>query len=334
MNLPDLAGICAEMKLRWAVLTPADVSTEFLRSRYSFWMDSGNSGALSYIDNRLNIICDPFGSRPWANSAIIITFTTPLVDASPLLELPRPAPGAPFATIAEYAIHEDYHITGQRILKSISEALGQHQSECCVDSSPVPEKEFVRLAGLGTSYTPNSLIRMNGFGCRVHIAVMFTSLPFHSVTRNDAKECGDCRRCKLACPNSALDKSGLLAVRSCRSWLAGEFREALSREQQIMLHNTIYGCSLCSSCCPDDGQPLRDLRVDPMAIMTMPTAHLKKIIATTPVAHTGATLLKRNCAAALLTQSPDDSSRQALAEKLLQLTSSPVVRDTILAWTK
>ena len=330
--MQQLNDICDSLHIEhWAVLKPDDVPLDYLRAAYSRWLDAGNGGALKYIDSRLDIICDPFGHRPWAKSAIVIAFRPKLIADSPLRQLPLPETGGPFATIAEYALNEDYHTTGQRILKELAHALGEHQCECCVDSSPVPEKELLRLAGIGATDTPNSLARVRGCGCRTHIGVLFTSLELSSCIRDEAPQCGDCRRCLAICPNHAMTGEGTIRVRQCSSWLASEWHGPLTLEQQRMLHNTLFGCSLCSCCCPDDKHGCHDLRVNPFAVMKMPTAELRRITATTPISHISPSLLKRNAAAALLTQCPD-SERTALIEKLLPMSASPAVRDTIAAW--
>lgn len=330
--MQQLEDICAALGVaNWAVLAPDDVSVDFLRAEYSKWLDVGNGGALKYIDDRLDIICDPFGHRPWAHSAIVIAFRPKLIPDSPLRQLPSPEPNGPAATIAEYALNEDYHITGQRILKEIANALGEHRFENCVDSSPVPEKELLRIAGIGATNTPNSLARVAGCGCRVHIGVLFTSLALPSCIRHDAPLCGNCHACLSICPNKAMTGEGTIRVRQCRSWLASEWHGPLTREQQFMLHNSMFGCSLCSCCCPDDRHGCNDLRVNPFAVMEMPTATLKRLTATTPISHISPSLLKRNAAAAILTQC-NDSERPAMIAKLLPLSASPAVRETIAAW--
>ncbi|MBQ7651466.1 MAG: DUF1730 domain-containing protein [Victivallales bacterium] len=330
--MQQLDDICNSLCIEhWAVLKTGDVPLDYLRAAYSRWFDAGNGGALKYIDSRLDIICDPFGHRPWAKSAIVIAFRPKMIQDSPLRQLPPPEPGGPVATIAEYALNEDYHVTGQRILKSISEALGENQFECCVDSSPVPEKELLRLAGIGAIHTPNSLARVKGCGCRVHIGVLFTSLDLPSCIRDEAPQCGDCHACLSICPNHAMTGEGTIRVRQCRSWLASEWHGPLSKEQQFMLHNTLFGCSLCSCCCPDERHGCHDLRVNPFAVMEMPTAELRRITTTTPISHISPSLLKRNAAAAILTQA-HENDRHALMEKLLPMSASPAVRDTIAAW--
>ena len=330
----DIDALCAELDVaQWAVLKPHDVPLDYLRTAYSHWLDAGNGGALKYIDDRLEIICDPFGHRPWAKSAIVIAFRPKLIADSPLRQLPPPETDGPLATIAEYALNEDYHITGQRILKELANALGEHHFECCVDSSPVPEKELLRLAGIGATDTPNSLARVSGCGCRTHIGVLFTSMDLPSCIRDEAPQCGDCHRCLTICPNKAMTGEGTIRVRQCRSWLASEWHGPLSQEQQFMLRNTLFGCSLCSCCCPDDRHGCHDLRVNPLAIMEMPTAVLRRITATTPISHISPSILKRNAAAALFTQCPA-SERPALIEKLLPMSASPTVRDTIAVWHK
>jgi epoxyqueuosine reductase QueG len=123
-----------------------------------------------------------------------------------------------------------------------------------------------------------------------------------------------------------LDGKGSINVRKCRSWIAGQKRGALTKEEQIALQGALFGCSVCSSCCPDATVHISDYKVDAMAVFQMPTSQLRRIIKGTALEHSGTTLLKRNAAAALCRQSP------ALAPQLLAMTDSPAIQDSIKAW--
>ena len=271
----EIESICQEAgALRCAVLRPEEVSTQELRRHYEHWMNQGNGGALRYIDERLSVLMDPFGARPWAKALILVAFRPPRIDDSPLLRLPRPAPNGVTGRIAGYALHEDYHLAGRRILEQVVERLAQmgaSRFELCVDSSPVPEKFLAKMAGLGIG-APNSLIRVSGIGCRVYLGCLFTEadLPSLHGRSNFDIPCEECLRCRRACPNHAMTEDGTLRVRACRSWLAGEYRESLSWEQQQALGSNLYGCSICSSCCPEDSLGDEDLQVDCLELLKMP----------------------------------------------------------------
>ena len=329
----NLERICQEAgALKWAVLRPEEVSPDDVRRHYDHWLRQGNGGALSYVDGRLATLIDPFGARPWAKSLLLIVFRPEKLSDSPLLRLPSTMERGVVGRIAGYALREDYHIAGKRILECIREELvrcGAMQSELCVDTSPVPEKYLAKAAGLGVG-APNSLVRVSGFGCRVYLGAMFVDLelPSHHGTADFAADCASCQKCRLACPNHAMSEDGTLIVRACRAWMASEWRGALTWAQQKALGGTLFGCSICSSCCPEDTLGDEDLPVDCLALLRMPTAELRRLIAGTTVEHAGPTLLKRNAAAAIGVQCGTDE----LQKELLGICNSPIVAETIRAW--
>ena len=328
LSAADFKELCLEAGASdYGLLYPENVDTSYLRKRYSDWLLSGNEGTVQYIDSRLDILCDPFGVRPQAKCALVIAFPAKEDGNSPLLEIPSAKPDSIAASIAGYAMEEDYHITGQRILEKISNSLGVW-SEPCVDAKPVPEKEFALLAKIGERGL-NTLTRLPGLGCQMYLGILFLGERF---PQNPAKinnvpdKCCGCGVCIRHCPNGALDGKGSINVRKCRSWISGQKRGALTKEEQIALQGALFGCSVCSNCCPDATVHISDYKVDAMAVFQMPTSQLRRIIKGTALEHSGVTLLKRNAAAAICCQST------ALATKLLDMTASPAVQDSIKAW--
>ena len=329
----NLERICQEAEaLKWAVLRPEEISPDDVRRHYDHWLQQGNGGALSYVDGRLATLIDPFGARPWAKSLLIIVFRPEKLSDSPLLCLPSPTGQGAVGRIAGYALREDYHVAGRRILERIKESLmacGATQCELCVDTSPVPEKYLAKVAGLGVG-APNSLLRVSGFGCRVYLGALFVDieLPSHHENATFPMDCANCLKCRRACPNHAMSEDGTLIVRACRSWMASEWRGTLTWAQQKALGGTLFGCSICSSCCPEDALGDDDLLVDCIGLVKMPTAELRRLIAGTTVEHAGPTLLKRNAAAAIGVQ----CGTAELHKELLAVCNSPVVAETIRAW--
>ena len=223
-NMPELSAadfreLCIDAGASdYGLLYPEDIDTSYLKKRYSDWLLSGNEGAVQYIDSRLDILCDPFGVRPQAKCALVIAFPAQANQHSPLYELPLANSDSVAVSIAGYAMEEDYHITGQRILERISNRLGVW-SEACVDAKPVPEKEFALLAKVGERGL-NTLTRLPGLGCQMYLGILFLGERF---PQNPAKianipdKCCGCGRCIRQCPNGALDGKGSINVRKCRS---------------------------------------------------------------------------------------------------------------------
>ncbi len=295
--------------LRLACLTPVDVDLGALKEHFTAW-HAVNSGALAYVDSRRDQLIDPFGTRPWAKAALIIAFAPCAERESPLRQLPLARPGLPAALIAPYALHEDYHRTGRRILAEIAAWLtamtgnsANVSFEACVDTRPVLEKLLAEQAGLGQR-APNTLLRIPPWACQAHLAILFTSLtlPSHVLPQPCDTLCQSCQACLEACPNSALTASGL-DVRLCRAWVANEKRGPLSPAEQLLLGNSLFGCPFCTMACPDTPPGPPPFAVDPKAILAMTNAALKKIIAGTALQHLGPSQLKRNAKAVIENQS-------------------------------
>ncbi|MBR0459896.1 MAG: epoxyqueuosine reductase [Victivallales bacterium] len=323
-----LQELCSDAgALASAVVLPDPALPARLHSLFQLW-ETRHGGALPYIDTKLDTICDPFGHRPWARAALVIAFHAPPAD-SPLRNLPPARTGRPSGTIAAYALKEDYHVAGKRILLDIASRIGATQIETCVDAGPVPEVELAIAAGLG-SRAPNCMVHLDGAGCAANLAILFTDLPLPRIPIPAHPDCPHCLRCLQACQNHALSAEGL-DVRRCRSYLSGQFRGPLSWEQQLLLHDTLFGCSDCSHACPDDPAPACALRVDCLALLEMPTAELRRTIAGTAIEHSGTTLLKRNAVAILGTHSTPDE-RNTLRKIILPLCASPTIQQTIQNW--
>lgn len=297
--------------LRLACLTPEDIDLDTLKLRFAAW-HAVNGGALAYIDSRQEQLLDPFGQRPWAKAALVIAFAPCPDHESPLRQLPPARPGLPAALIAPYALFEDYHRTGRRILEQITAlvtAMADDDTiphfEPCVDTRPVLEKLLAERAGLGRR-APNGLLRIPSRACQAHLAVLFTSLPLPSLILPPPSDvfCPTCQACLAACPNAALTASGL-NVRLCRAWVANEKRGPLSPTEQLRLGNSLFGCPFCTMACPDTPPGPPPLAVDPAAILAMTNADLKRIIAGTALQHLGPNHLKRNAKAVIQNQNRD-----------------------------
>ena len=290
--------------LRLACLTPADVDHDALARRFADWQRV-NGGALHYLDSRRDVLLDPFGQRPWAQAALVVAFAPRPDPASPLRRLPPARPCQPAAWIAPYALQEDYHRTGQRLLKSMMDHLGRFFPDV---ARPVLEKMLAQQAGVGFR-APNGLLRVPPWACQAHLAILFTSLPLPALMpppptpTPDQHPCPTCQACVDACPNRALTAGGFL-VRRCRAWIANEKRGPLSPEEETLLGNALFGCPFCTNACPDTPPGPEPLAVDPDAVCSLANAELKRMIAGTALQHLGPNQLKRNARAAISNHKP------------------------------
>ena len=349
-----------------------------LGRRFEAWLTAGNAGALGYVDRSLVGRSAPFVARPWARAAVVVTFAGDWAGEVKLetenwklgeltthnpqpttchtqpdsLRLPAAEAGRPGGRISAYARGRDYHEIGQALLAELARRLPEcfpeqrePKFEACVDTRPVPEVALAAAAGLGV-IGHNGLLRTPQRGCQGHVGVLFTDLDLPEAVRNPefAVTCAECGACVRNCPTGALTETetggaAINRVRLCRSWLGMEQRGPFPQEDQRRLGGCLFGCDVCTVCCPEVRHQGRGARPDDLLpeladlewILTTPARELERRLAGTALAHAGATRLKRN-AAALLGNLLTGAERQAWRERLLRESRSPGVRETVAAW--
>ena len=317
----------------------ADAST--LEARFTAWEQAGNQGLFAYLERKHDILCHPFATRPWAHSLLCLAFLPRPWQDNPLYSLPAPQPGRPVGRIAAYYLNEDYHRTGQIILDKLNQTLRASFSgasetfgwEPCVDSGAVWEKVCCVMGGLGNSGL-NSLLRSDDFGSRCHLAAVCTSLDLpRRILTAPPSSCLDCQRCLRACPGGALQLDRQPDYRRCCSYLSGEKSGPLTWNEQLLLGGRLLGCSCCTMVCPAAKlpPPPPDLLVDAENILRLPTAELSRMLKGTAAEHPGPIKLKRNAAAALGAQWPQET-RQARRQELMSLSASEAIIQTIANW--
>jgi epoxyqueuosine reductase len=161
--------------------------------------------------------------------------------------------------ISRYAWGDDYHLVVRRGLERLDTMLRQHEgasyeSKICVDTAPLLERSYARLAGLGWIGKNTCLIH-EGSGSWYFLGELLVS----TAIAGDAQcapppdRCGTCRRCIDACPTAAIvpAKSGFtLDARLCISYFTIELRGAIPENQRPSLGAHVFGCDICQDVCP------------------------------------------------------------------------------------
>jgi epoxyqueuosine reductase len=121
----------------------------------------------------------------------------------------------------------------------------------CVDTAPVLERTYARLAGLGWVGKNTCLIN-EGRGSWFFLGELITSLDL-APDVPPAERCGTCTRCIEACPTDAIVPAGdwwAIDARSCIAYLTIELHGAIPEEHRAAMGTHIFGCDICQDVCP------------------------------------------------------------------------------------
>jgi epoxyqueuosine reductase len=159
--------------------------------------------------------------------------------------------------VSRYAWGEDYHEVLWTGLEHVVERLRAETGEAfeariSVDTAPLLERTYARLAGLGWIGKNTCLINQQS-GSWFFLGEVLLSL---DLTPSEAPpdRCGTCTRCIDACPTVALVPSNnggfTLDAARCISYLTIEKRGDFSTEERAALGGHVFGCDICQDVCP------------------------------------------------------------------------------------
>ena len=256
-----------ELLTRWATdagfarvgVTPALPLEEF--AAFSDWSQRGLAGPMTYLtDRRAAVRGNPRHLLSTARSLLCVAYSyTGPSAASPDFD------DAGRAWISCYAWGDDYHDIVKKGLEQVAtrmaNAWGAHDWRACVDTAPLLERGYARLAGLGWIGRNQCLIDERS-GSWFFLGFLLTS---HELLPDSPPpdRCGTCRRCIDACPTAALVPNPAapggweLDARLCISTLTIETRGSIPEPLRAAMGRHIFGCDICQEVCPWDRRLLR-----------------------------------------------------------------------------
>jgi epoxyqueuosine reductase len=246
IRLEVIRELAAECGFDLAGATPAAPLED--AARYRDWVRRGLAGEMGYLtDHRGDIRCDPRRLLPSARSIICVgkLYNGPEAYST---EENKPYTG----WISRYAWGEDYHNIlrdGLRRLEAlIRDRLGcEFDSKVCVDTAPLLERSYARMAGLGWIGKNTCLIN-EPHGSWFFLGELLTSLDIEAAAP-PPERCGTCTACIDACPTGAL-KPWELDSRRCISYLTIELRGPAPENLYSGIGNHVFGCDICQDVCP------------------------------------------------------------------------------------
>jgi len=222
---------------------PAVASPDF--DHFQRWIARGNVGQMNYLANRRDAYRHPHAILPEAKSILMLATNYRTVE--PI----EPAAGQ--ARVSRYAWGTDYHETIRDRLHQLADFHRRLTPKAIVrgvvDTAPLLERSFGRLAGLGW-IGKNTMLINPELGSWFFLAALLTSeeLAYDAPITND--RCGSCHACMDACPTGAIVEPHCLDARKCISYLTIELRGEMPKALQRLCGNRIFGCDACQEACP------------------------------------------------------------------------------------
>lgn len=222
-------------------------------SFFDDWVERGNHAGMGWLAASRELRADVDRLLPGARSVVAVA-----------LDYNRPNPRVPGKPrIARYALGRDYHKVLRSKLRQLAVKLEAEGFACrpCVDSAPVFERDYARLAGLGW-FGKNTLLIDSRRGSWFFVGLLLTTARLEP-DEAAVGGCGSCTRCIDACPTGAIvfeDGRWGVDARRCISYLTIEHAGALSLDTA----GWTFGCDVCQEVCPFNeerpSQPLRGAR--------------------------------------------------------------------------
>lgn len=285
--------------LGFAAFGIATVMPSSTTASYRDWLDHGYAGTMQYLHRHAPLKADPRTLLPEARSVIVVAARYDAVNEG--------------GGVSAYAQGKDYHDVLRSKLRQLEAILksegGSHHTRICVDSAPMPEREWAVRAGLGWIGKNANLISESA-GCCLFLAELLTDLQLTPSATAGTDRCGTCRACLDACPTAAILPNRTVDATRCISYLTIEHHGELSAEQAAMTGQWLFGCDACTAICPwnrhgrDKVMPelSGSCELTPNAILSMDAAGFKERFNGTPLLRTGLARLQRNARATLANQ--------------------------------
>lgn len=203
------------------------------------WLHLGYHGDMQYFAKHLSCYENP--QKLLSNTSRIICCK---INYPPPLDTTHPI--ASFAQTQDYSSHISNMLKeyAAKILKLVK---SDRQTKVFSGNAPILEKALAAKAGLGW-YGKNSIL-LNEQGSYFFLGEILLDLPL-PLDQPIANRCGNCFKCKTACPTQAIVKPYTIDTRRCISYLTIEHKGSIPLELRPLIGIKIFGCDICQEVCP------------------------------------------------------------------------------------
>ncbi len=292
----------AEHGLQLCGVAPAVTPTGF--HRLLTWLDAGFQGEMHWMESRREARRHPNSVMPPVRTLVITALN--YHHETPLQQGPR---------ISRYAWGRgDYHTILKQRLQPIAALIRERspgsRTRIVVDTAPLLERDFGRLAGLGW-FGKNTMLISRRIGSWFFLAAILTDAVLEPDAPEENTWCGTCTRCLDACPTQAFPEPGVLDARRCISYLTIELRDApVPMALREGIGEWLFGCDVCQDVCPwnrfapktasEEFQPLPERNpVDCLRLLDMSREEFEAEFSGSPLERPGYAGLRRNAAIVL-----------------------------------
>ncbi len=252
-----------------------------MQAVYDDWIISGFHGQMDYLARHAGQKYHPEHLLPGAKSLIQVLM--PYYRARSWNPLP-----AGRGRVARYAWGRDYHKVLKKrltaVCRELAAAFPGEEFRAFVDSGPLDERYFARMASLG-GIGRNGLLIHPRFGSWIFLGEILTSLTLEEdrplgrspdsgaeafilagapdgpdgddapVGKGPLPRPGEvcpptCMNCRRKCPTEALRADGRFDARRCISYLTIEYRGSIAPELRPLMGDRLFGCDTCQDVCP------------------------------------------------------------------------------------
>lgn len=327
----ELRTLAVEQGFSQIGIAPAVTPTGF--HRLLDWLSKGYAADMQWMERRTEAYRHPDSMLPTTRSVIMLAIN--YHDGSVRKDGPK---------IARYAWgNADYHDVLKERAKPLVSLIKQHHPDArcriVVDTAPLLERDFGRLAGLGW-FGKNTMLISRKIGSWFVLAAILTDIDLPYDAAEESSYCGSCTRCLDACPTNAFPEPGVLDAGRCISYLTIEQRtEPIPEVLRAAMGDWMFGCDICQDVCPwnrfapdhtveeFEALPQRNT-IDGPALFRMANSEFEQQFAGTPLSRPGRVGLLRNLAIVFGNQ----KATNAEAELIMALSDPEALVRGAAAW--